>query len=775
MLNRKHIFLIVVILAIIIFMLVYRLTSDRVTDPEGERITRAQVAQCVSMLYHDLEDIENIKEDFFNGSSDKWYVPYMDKMYEDTYFLQKDVKPTDSGAMTYFTYGDLEDLFINMGIVDEEIWSYVHNNNSMEKIQQRTWSQIYLKLIELIDTQGEIDIKEINIAGDQSISQTINQDEVVTSIGILKCQGIDPVYYIDKNVTIILRDNKILWITKINSEEITYYNTFIISIENGTLKCFVQGIVREFNIKDKMELYSSVIGDIKIKNGSLTDYNIKNTSLTGKVLKSSEKGIEIEGSGFYELDKNCQIYKTYGNIQMKSVKDIVVGYDVSKFIVEDGKINSIIIDRDMNWEDIRVLIKTSDYKDIYHDEVVISSDTSFEISYGDKLEVIEGGSKLSFDESSPYLESGRITISTQDINGKINIESIKRSYGIPSYRGTIEIAKIDNKLVVINELPVEQYLMSVVPSEMPYTYNMEALKAQAVCARSYAYTQIKNNYYSELGAHVDDSTAFQVYNNVEEKAPGTNAVTETYGQVIKYNEEVVAAYFFSTSCGSTSDGKVWSENSPVYLKNKILTSDNTEIDLSDEKNFDPFIRNNYTTFDSEYPWYRWTLKMTLEDITKTVNDRIGILSDDNSENVFELEEDKFVNKQVYKIGNIKKIETGSRGAGGVLQYIIIYGTEKTIKVTSEYCIRKLFYPISQPYIRNDGSKNTNFLMLPSGYFLVDPIAEDGTLTGYNFVGGGYGHGVGMSQNGANTMANQGNAYDEILKFFYKDIIIEKIY
>jgi hypothetical protein len=63
--------------------------------------------------------------------------------------------------------------------------------------------------------------------------------------------------------------------------------------------------------------------------------------------------------------------------------------------------------------------------------------------------------------------------------------------------------------MIINELPLEEYLYSVVPSEMPWNYNYEALKAQAICARSFAYKHVMSNSYSEFGAHVDDSTAYQ--------------------------------------------------------------------------------------------------------------------------------------------------------------------------------------------------------------------------------------------------------------------------
>ena len=78
---------------------------------------------------------------------------------------------------------------------------------------------------------------------------------------------------------------------------------------------------------------------------------------------------------------------------------------------------------------------------------------------------------------------------------------------------------------------------------MPASYELEALKAQAVCARTYAYRQILGNSYSQYGAHVDDSTGFQVYNNTEESASTTEAVNATYGQMLFYEGRAIEAFY----------------------------------------------------------------------------------------------------------------------------------------------------------------------------------------------------------------------------------------
>lgn len=212
-------------------------------------------------------------------------------------------------------------------------------------------------------------------------------------------------------------------------------------------------------------------------------------------------------------------------------------------------------------ETIRVLIQNSDYQGIFHKEVKLSCDTEWELHYGLDGELTEkhaGGEELLLDENSAWFtECARIVLSPAEDGGKISLLSVNRSQGTPAYRGSMEIRKTGQGFVVINELPVEEYLYGVVPSEMPVSYPMEALKAQAICARTYVYAHLESPGYGEYGAHVDDSTGYQVYNNTAEKEEAIQAVQETKGEVVRLNGELVDTYYYSTSCGFGADERVW--------------------------------------------------------------------------------------------------------------------------------------------------------------------------------------------------------------------------
>ena len=491
------------------------------------------------------------------------------------------------------------------------------------------------------------------------------------------------------------------------------------------------------------------------------------------MLEASKNEIDIEGYGKYIINEDSKVYKIYGQITMCNMSEVLVGYDAQRFILDkDGKICAVIIDRDVQATNIRVVLNTTGYNGLFHDKVTVVSKEGLRITCGSETFEVEPDKEYTFTADSEIVKAGRIKIFSKGMEGKVGVTTIKRGYGVPYYRGSLEITLRDGKLMIINELPLEEYLYSVVPSEMPWSYNYEALKAQAICARSFAYKHVMNNSYSEYGAHVDDSTSFQVYNNSEEQTVSNSAVDETYGQVLMYGSDIISAYFYSTSCGATTTSTVWGSEYP-YTHSVVLNVENQDINLVNETVFDSFIRTNFKTYDSEYPWYRWKVTFDLSELTKSINEQIGTIK---AENVQILnDKGNWINKTIANVGQVKKIETGERGPGGVLSYITIFGTDATVRVYKEYNIRKVISPNGIAIKRGTGDEVTTMSMLPSGFFVLDEETEKNLLSGYTFVGGGYGHGVGMSQNGANTMAKLGARYDEILHFFYKDVEISKKY
>ena len=771
--NKKYIILISICIVLSGVLIWYGLKNGEEPNPDYNVVNRAQVAKSVSLLFHTLGEIKTNESNEFQGQDVAWYHKYMNMMYTDGYYSTKDIQPIEREAIAAFTYGDLEKLYTNMGVVDRALQSYVKNNRANSPIILKEWNEIFAMMVEKLDIDDKIEKVNLIVSGTISRDSSLQQWTATTTYGKLGFEGLAMDYYVDKGTTVFIRDGEILGVADVYSEDITYHNSWIISMSGGNIKAYVEGCVREFIYSDKVSNYSNVVADLNIKDGNLVEAIFKTNTLNGKVMEVSKTEIELESVGRYSIDEDCRVYKIYGSITMCSMSEVLVGYDAQRFILDsEGKICAAIIDRDVQATNIRVLLNTTGFEGIFHDKVIVSSKEGLRITCGNEVFEVEADKEYTITPDSDLAKAGRIKITSKGVDGKVGINTIKRGYGVPYYRGTIEVTVRDGKLTIINELPLEEYLYSVVPSEMPWSYNYEALKAQAICARSFAYKHVMGNSYSAYGAHVDDSTSYQVYNNSEEQTVSNSAVDETYGQVLMYGSDVISAYFYSTSCGSTTTSIVWGSEYP-YTTSVVLNVENQNLNLTNETIFDSFIRANFKTYDSEYPWYRWKTKMTLKQLTASINGQIGTIKKENVQVLNDKGE--WINKTVSSVGQVKKLEIGERGPGGVLKYITIIGTDATIRVYKEYNIRKVISPEGIAIKRGTGDEITSMTMLPSGFFVLDEETENNLLSGYTFVGGGYGHGVGMSQNGANSMAKLGMKYDEILHFFYKDVEVAKKY
>ena len=141
---------------------------------------------------------------------------------------------------------------------------------------------------------------------------------------------------------------------------------------------------------------------------------------------------------------------------------------------------------------IRVVLKTNGFKDVIHKEVSISSKSGLVLRFGEGKKECNPEETILIKADDSMLRQGVLHVKSKKEGDKIRISSLKRGYGVPEYRGKLELYAAKEGIVLVNELPLEEYLYAVVPSEMPASYGLEALKAQAVCARSYAVKQMKN-------------------------------------------------------------------------------------------------------------------------------------------------------------------------------------------------------------------------------------------------------------------------------------------
>ncbi len=601
--------------------------------------------------------------------------------------------------------------------------------------------------------------------------------------------------YLDQGIKALTCGQEIVYVTSIAKEEIILHNVWIKKGESSTLELFVSGVEKTLQTKYKLsDNLEKVIGDIAVKDKKIVQLSVKPDMIKGKVLQIGDDYIEIEGYGKLPLDEHMKIYKIYSTLSEEPSTSILVGYENTSFIVSEGKVNAALITEMIKAENIRVLLTTTNYKAIYHPSIKFTGTGKFTVTAGDSKKTYKKGDVVTIKPDDELLKNGRIIIKPVAEEGKIKILSIKRTCGSPMYRGRIEITGEDSGLILVNELPLEEYLYAVLPSEMPTSYGIEALKVQALCARSYAYKQLLSNGLSKYGAHVNDSTSYQVYNNIAENENSILAVKETYGKVIEHNGEVISAYYFSTSSGHTASvSEVWANSRELpYIEGKLLVNSTGQgdegdsqaaeqySDLSSDKNFRSFIESKeLRTTDSEFNWYRWEVTISAKNLKKVIDENLRkryeanpglILTKDTT-----AKKASYISKPVDTVGSIVDIEITKRESSGIVSEILIVGSENTVKVSSEYNIRALLAPCYDKIVRLDDTTVENMSLLPSAFFALDATMKKNKLSGITLKGGGYGHGVGLSQNGVKALAEQGVKYEDIVSYFYKDTDIGFIY
>ena len=405
-------------------------------------------------------------------------------------------------------------------------------------------------------------------------------------------------------------------------------------------------------------------------------------------------------------------------------------------------------------QDVRILIRTSHYENLLHKEVLVGSEQKWYLEYGsdqERREWHDAGETVLITEESPCFlsENGYVQIGTAEANGKFFLKNVERDQGVPFYRGILELRKLSDGIAVINSLELEEYLLGVVPSEMPARYPMEALKAQAVCARTYAVSHLLCPGYPELNAHLDDSTAYQAYGNLAEQENASKAIEETKGMVLLTKEGAfMDTFYYSTSCGRGTDVSVWDE----AVRERI----NPFTEAVDDPVF--LLEECREDLEFELPWHRWTYEVKELDV-ESLKSRLQMLMGTD---------------EPVRINILHDLVVTKRAKGGAAKELTIISDEGTYWIRGERRIRELLCDGKTMAKRKDGSEVLCATLLPSAFFLLEIGKKEENVIGYKLTGGGYGHGVGMSQNGAMKMALRGSTAEEILKYYYEDGILSKM-
>ena len=322
-------------------------------------------------------------------------------------------------------------------------------------------------------------------------------------------------------------------------------------------------IAKEFNIRKLLATNNALYGS----KGEEGAYNSKPitpnvTSLPSAYLALEDEGryINIYGAGFGHgvgmsqfaagtLTKNGENYKNvlkryYTNVKLSTVES-VLGKDkeIKVGITTNGSL-----------EHGRLTIFSSENK------VQISND-DFDITVGENERVdvrnTSGATTITLENGKTFKTKNPLNFNAK--GEYLTLSPVRKGHtSSPRYRGVITIIPRGSNLRVINILDIEKYLLQVVPSEMPKSFGVEALKVQAIAARTYAVSDILKGKYAQDGFHIKDTVESQVYNNQVENEEATRAIEETEGEIMTYDNMPIDAKYFSTSSGFTSHASnVW--------------------------------------------------------------------------------------------------------------------------------------------------------------------------------------------------------------------------
>lgn len=340
--------------------------------------------------------------------------------------------------------------------------------------------------------------------------------------------------------------------------------------------------------------------------------------------------------------------------------------------------------------------------------------------------------------------------------GLLGVRDLKRK-GLPAiYHGAFEVVqKPDHTgFYLVNLVEIQEYLKGVVPNEMPVRFGLEALKAQTVAARNYVLTP-RTQAYDEF--NVVDSVSSQVYFGANTEADlATRAVMETDGIVALYDNDLILTLYSSTAGGYTESyayafsdptTKAFPSISKPYL---VAVPDKEYFDsLDDEEKAKEFYKSRVPSYDIDSPYYRWQKTWAvgeLENVLKktlVAQSKTGFISP--------------VFKEGDDLGRIKDIKVMRRGASGKVIELDIMTTKGCYRVSKELVIRRVF--------QKDG------VSLPSANVVFEKELDSyGNPIDITAFGGGFGHGVGMSQFGAGFLATKMNQpYYNILRHYYTGI------
>lgn len=489
---------------------------------------------------------------------------------------------------------------------------------------------------------------------------------------------------------------------------------------------------------------------LSISTESVTMGYCRNSSYTQEFTLNSTSGFVFKpASGYYCISD--QTYNSYDSA--KTVADkFNHSYDVTVYPASvDQKSYALYLGGSSTKATVTAMKKAASGK--------------FGISFADAQSNNKQRILVTGEDDSMIYDAGNSGMYLQVASASSNSDGVKTlTIGGKQYRGRIEIGTYGSASIsAVNVLPMDEYLYGVVPSEMPSSWPAEALKTQAVVARTYALSKAGYTGDSNTAASskLDDTTASQVYKGYSGEATATNAAVDKTSKELIYSDgKLIDATFFSTSGGATANSEdVWS-SAVSYLRN-VADLEETEPAKA------PWLVNLTAAQIQSKMTAKGQKLGTIVSVLEQAKTDYGYLSSvkvNGSASTLTIQKDSIRSYFGLYSNKAKIIAYGDKP--DQVAVISANGKTKTKQISNCNVISA-----------NNGSKKMDqnmdqYIVMSANNLTNFPREAPAKKDTYIFAGMGYGHGVGMSQSGAKGMANNGASYKEIIKHYYTGVTVK---
>lgn len=723
-------------------------------DTSHDDVSTKTDADCYS-----YSDVENI-------------VSYLAVSEETGTQLSRLVDPLSKSNPITVSY--VKNIVRIIGAPDTVYKDYFKGRSDESVVSREEFDEIYHNMVDS-DVVNGLERREILVFDIIKMEDEEHREKIYVSDGTKKYdfQTAYEEKYLDRVLDVYVKNSVIFKVNGFGHTEIPLEHVWIMDSDKSQCIFLYKGIIKSYPVNSGVLVKEDCVGTLFITDAGVANFDNEYEVIEGRAV-SVEGEIRMEGTPKYPYDDNFAVYNISDEVSFMESRQPLLGYETVKLFVKDKKACAAVTYGDAECETIRVILSNHDFTSYKMTEITLSSEGMLKVIYPDSGEKTFPAGEMFTIQYEDYDKGDKIIIEQIGKDEGITVHSITRECGNPVYDGLIELDIKEDCMYVINELPLEQYLYGVVSSEVPASYEKEALKAIAVCARAYAYGKMKDGSFDEYNADLDDSVFCQMYNDILKTGESVRAVDETYGIVPVYDGEVIFPLYFSTSCGMTcTNSEVWGGTPYPYFTSNVENLEKSQLDLSEEDTFVQFMENSlgYDTIEKDLPYYRWSIYYTRDDISKAVNRKLSERLDTAAGSIrVKNDNGDFVDGDITDIGDVISVEVSERSSSGMVLALLIEGTKGTILVKGQANIRNLITPVNQEIIRQDASVVTGWSSLPSTFYYV--TERDG---GFTIYGGGFGHGAGLSQNGANALAKKGYSYTYIIRHYFSSSDFEMIY